>query len=315
MKLNKHTLRCLHEHFGEWMMHGPRFWQLHDFIMGENIVFEGSDGDVNADLHDPEEDEKTPEERQRERDMRLVTMTAGGVMIIPIEGTIMRGVSSFGGTSSVQIRRILRDAKAMPEVKGVMLAIDSPGGTVAGTDELAGSIKAFGQVKTIHTHVNGLMASAAFWTGSQVSRITATRTSEVGSLGTVAVVHDQSELAKKEGIKVHVISTGPHKGAFTPGSEVTEEQLADLQSIVDKLNVFFMEAVAESRNFSDKEVKNLFDGRVHVAADALKLGLIDGISTFEESVRALEMAVVSADEGADDETLVLAEAQRQRRRV
>lgn len=226
----------------------------------------------------------------------------------------MRGVSSFGGTSSIQVRRIIRNAVNNPDVKGIMLKIDSPGGTVAGTDEMSADIQAANQIKPVHAHVDGLMASAAYWTGSQVRTITATRTSEIGSLGTFAVVHDMSEMAKNDGIKVHVISTGPFKGAFTPGSEVTKDQLAELQTTVDKLNSFFMEDVQNAREFTNKEIESLFDGRIHIAEDALKLGLIDGVSSFEDAIRSLEqeaMAAFHEDDEEDDEEEALAIARAQ----
>lgn len=288
MKITKHNMRCFQDHMGRWMMNYDRLNALYSLVMSENITFDLENSDKAADKHDPEEDERN--------DMAITTMTNGGIMIIPIDGSIMRGVSSFGGTSSVQIRRIIRVAVRNPEVKGIMLRIDSPGGTVAGTDELAGDIRAASQIKPIRSHVEGLMASAAFWIGSQASLITASRTSEIGSLGTVAVVHDSSEMAKNEGIKVHVISTGDFKGAFTPGSEVTEEQLADLQEIVDELNEFFMEAVMNGRDMDAKTVKSLFDGRVHVAEKALSLKLIDGVMSFEESVRTFEKEVFVEDD-------------------
>lgn len=290
MKINKHTIRCFNDHFGHWMMEEKRFSQLYHVIMSENITFGSDSGPVKADKHDPDEDR---------RDADVFEMF-GDIMIIPIEGTIMRAESSFGGVSSVQIRRIIRGAANNPEIKGIMLKIDSPGGTVAGTDELAQEIRAANLIKPVHTHVDGLIASAAFWVGSQVSRLTITRTSEAGSLGTVAVVNDMSEMAKKEGIKVHVISTGKFKGAFTPGSEVTEDQLDDLRSIVEKLNVFFKEAVQDGRQLEAKVVNKLFDGRVHVAQDALELGLIDGISGFEEALRVLLVETLSKNNDSEE---------------
>lgn len=298
MKITKHNMRCFNEHMGNWMMHTQRFNQLHDLIMSDNISF--------SDLPDVAAmDDMTTEEH----DAMITPITQGGVMIIPIEGTIMRAQSSYGGTSSVQVRRILRNASTNPKVKGIMLKIDSPGGTVAGTDEMAADIAMVAALKPIHAHVDGLMASAAFWTGAQASYITATRTSEIGSLGTVAVVHDMSEAAAKEGIKVHVISTGPHKGAFTPGSEVTEAQLEDLQKTVDTLNVFFMNAVAEARGFDMDKTKSLFDGRTHIAADALDLGLIDGIAGFDEAIRNLENTV-ALDAVDSEEAIALARSRR-----
>jgi len=290
MKINKHNMRCFNDHMGRWMILETHLLSLYNLVTSEGITFES---DIKADEHDPDED------RQREDDMAITTMTRGGIMIVPIEGAMMRGVSSFGGVSTVQIRRVLRNAASDPEVKGILLRVDSPGGTVAGTDELAAEIKAIGQIKPIRTHVEGLMASASFWVGSQVSLITASRTSEIGSLGTVAVVHDMSEMAKKDGIKVHVVSTGPFKGAFTPGSEVTDAQLKDLQNIVEELNEFFMEAVQDGRGMDAKDVKKLFTGQVHVAANALKLGLIDSISTFEDAISSFERDVFEVDDGSD----------------
>lgn len=291
MKITKHNRKCFQSHFGRWMMEPDQFYALYNLIMSEKIEFDVNS--IDADKHDPDEDE------QRRDDMALTTMTAGGIMIVPIEGAIMRGVSSFGGTSSVQIRRVIRIAARNPEVKGILFRVDSPGGTVAGTDELVDDIRAVAQIKPIRSHVEGLGASAAVWIMSPSEVITASRTSEVGSLGTVAVVHDMSEMAKNDGIKVHVISTGDFKGAFTPGAEVTEEQLADLQSIVNDLNEFFMEAVQNGRGLDAKTVKKLFDGRVHVADTALKLGLIDGVMSFEQAIRSFERDVFVEDDGSD----------------
>lgn len=300
MKPNSHNVQCFNGYLGRWLIELGRGQQLFDLIMRENLVFTTEKEATEV----PEK--KTQDERNAERDARLVTMTGSGVMIVPIEGTMMRGVSKWGGTSSVQIRRILRNAVSDSKVKAIMLKVDSPGGTVAGTDDLAIEIKNTDRIKPVHTHVDNLMASAAFWTGAQARHVTASRMSEIGSLGTVAVVHDMSEMAKMEGVKVHVISTGDHKGAFTPGSEVTKDQLADLQSIVDKLNSFFMDAVAEARGFTPKETKALFDGRVHVAEDALKLNLIDGISTFDEALLALEETIEDDTELAESEILLRA---------
>lgn len=298
MKIYKHNMRCFQDHIGKWVMDEGHFYALYNLIMSEELTFDNSVTAAEEDDGDGE-DEMTPQERQKQDDIELTTITSGGIMIIPMEGTMMRGVSSFGGVSTVQIRRVLRMAASNNQVKGILLRADSPGGTVAGTDELADEIKVVGQIKPIRTHVEGLMASAMFWVGSQSSLVTASKTSQIGSLGTVAVVNDFSEMAKKDGIKVNVISTGPFKGAFTPGSEVTKAQLDDLQNIVDELNEVFMEAVQDGRGMDAKQVKKLFDGRVHVAGTALKLGLIDSISTFEQAIRSFENDVFEGDDGAE----------------
>lgn len=297
MIVNKHNLGCFQDHFGPWMMDLTRFQTLYNLVMSENITIDIKNQEIKV------EEIKAQEEGQTNPILNNTTLTAGGIRIISIDGTMMRGESSFGGTSTVTVRKMLRAAAVDPDTLGIMLQIDSPGGTVAGTDELAAETKSIGAIKPIRAHVTSLMASAAAWVGFQTSFITASRTSQTGSLGTVAVVHDMSEAAAKAGIKVHILSTGDFKGAFTPGSEVTKAQLADFQSIVIELNEFFKEAVMDGRGLSAKEVNKLFDGRVHLAEKALDLGLIDAVMPLEDAVRSFENEVAR-----DDSEGVLAKA-------
>ncbi len=168
-----HNKKCFMSHMGKWLMDEMHFNQLRSVILSEKVVIQAQDG---------EDDEK---------DMTLLLLT-NGILVMNVEGTIMKAESSFGGTSSVRMRQNLREAAANPQVRGIMLNISSPGGHVDGTDELALEIARTAEIKPVHAFANGLMASAAFWIGSQAAVISASRTSEVGSLGTVAVVHDFS---------------------------------------------------------------------------------------------------------------------------
>ena len=274
-----HNKKCFMSHMGKWLMDEMHFNQLRSVILSEKVVIQAQDG---------EDDEK---------DMTLLLLT-NGILVMNVEGTIMKAESSFGGTSSVRMRQNLREAAANPQVRGIMLNISSPGGHVDGTDELALEIARTAEIKPVHAFANGLMASAAFWIGSQAAVISASRTSEVGSLGTVAVVHDFSGAFEAEGIKTHVISTGKFKGAFVQGAEITEEMLEDLQASVDALNEFFMEAVESGRGMPRSQVKSLFDGRVHLAADALKLGLIDKVQSFEGAIA--DLTAVLPDSVSDE---------------
>ena len=109
----------------------------------------------------------------------------------------------------------------------------------------------------------------------------------IGSIGTVAVVQDMSGMAEAAGIKVHVISTGPYKGVGVPGAPVTDEQLAYLQDTVDSLNEHFLMGIRDGRNMPLGQVRKLADGRMHLAAEAKKLGLIDAVQTLDEMVAGL----------------------------
>ena len=106
----------------------------------------------------------------------------------------------------------------------------------------------------------------------------------VGSLGTFGVIEDSSGKAQMDGIKVHVLSTGNHKGAFVDGAPIKQEQLDEYQKLINELNGLFMAAVSGGRNMSAENVAKLFDGRVHVATTALALGLIDAVESLDEAL-------------------------------
>jgi protease-4 len=208
----------------------------------------------------------------------------GGVAHIQVIGQIAKGESSFGGASSVAIRQQVRAAVADDQVGAILLHIDSPGGTVAGTAALADDIRAADAKKPVHAHVEDLGASAAYWIAAQARRVTAERTSLVGSIGTVAYVVDTSKEYDANGWTAHVISSGGMKGAFADGVPITPEQIDYLQSLVDESTAHFVQAVAEGRKMDPKEARALADGRIHDAAKAKKIGLIDAVSTVDEVV-------------------------------
>lgn len=234
----------------------------------------------------------------------LMDKTDDGIAIVPMTGAMMKGDSKFGGVSTLRARRALRMAVADPEIDGIMLHIDSPGGTVAGTKELADDVRAAGASKLLYVHADDLIASAAYWVGSQATRLTANATAEVGSIGTLAIVEDTSGAAEMDGVKVHVISTGEFKGAFADGAPVTEAHLADLQQAVDDLNAHFLAGIAAGRGDrikaagggagslgAVKRLANELQGRVVIADKAMGMGLIDGVTSFDGAMDDLRKAI------------------------
>lgn len=271
---------CAAQHFGPWMV--------------EPAWFERAVAAVKAGLWTPLVHPKAAEgDAVKGAAGRVAYLrTQDGIAILSVEGQLTKGESSFsGGTSTVRLRQSIRQAVRDEAVKGILLLVDSPGGTVAGTAELAADVAAGAKVKPTHAHIEDLGASAAFWIASQASRVTAAPTSLVGSIGTVAVVEDSSGQLAKEGVVVHVVSTGPYKGAFTPGSPVTEEQLAYLQSYVDGLNEHFIAGVAAGRRMTADAVRKVADGRVHLAADAARMGLVDAVRDQDQAMADLRTAV------------------------
>lgn len=214
------------------------------------------------------------------------------IAVIKAAGTLMKGQSSLGGaTSTIQLRRELRAAVADPTVSGIMLAIDSPGGTVAGTDAVATDVRRARRAKPVHAFIDDLGASAAYWIASQAGAVYAgSPTALVGSIGTVLTVHDASAAAEREGVKTLVFATGPIKGAGTPGTAVSEEQAAYFQSIVNGIQQHFDSAVRSGRQMTASQLAAVRTGGVWPASEAVGLKLVDGIKSLDQAVEALAAA-------------------------
>ncbi len=264
----------LDEYFGLWAIHAQPFRAAVDRVNGldlrAHVTIEQTEPRASASSAYGAEYHLTP----------------GGVAIVSISGPMMKYVSSLsGGTSTVQSRRAVRAAVANKDVSAIVLQIDSPGGTVSGTFDLADDVAAANRKKPVVAYIEDMGASAAYAVASQCRAIFANRTALVGSIGTYAVIVDQSAQAAMIGWKVHVLSTGKFKGAGVAGTEVTAEQLAEWQRVVDELNEHFITTVAAGRRgLSEQQVRDLADGRVHVGQAAHALGLIDGIETFDAVV-------------------------------
>jgi signal peptide peptidase SppA len=237
-----------------------------------------------------------------------------GVAVISMVGPMTKARTSFGtGASTVEVRRMVRSAAMDPEVKGIMLRIDSPGGSVSGTEDLARDVAAANRKKPCATYFEDTGCSAAYWVGCQAASVWANRTAMVGSIGTYAVLYDSSGYAESVGVKVHVLSTGQYKGAGVDGAPVTDEQLAEFQRTVDSLNEHFLSAVARGRKMGLAQVRQIADGRVHVArsqnggSDALSLGLIDAVGSFDQAMADLRKTASSTAAKASNEDMFEAE--------
>jgi len=106
----------------------------------------------------------------------------------------------------------------------------------------------------------------------------------VGSIGVYTALQDWSGLYAREGVKVHVVRAGRFKGMGTAGTEVTAEQLTELQREVDEINAQFVGAVARGRRMTDEAAMELADGRIHRANAAKEMKLIDAVQTFDAAM-------------------------------
>ncbi len=221
-----------------------------------------------------------------------------GVAVIAISGFLSKHLGVFdrlfGAVSIGEIEAQVRAAAADQSINTTLLIIDSPGGSVAGMSDLADAIFEHRQIKPIAAYVSDLAASGGYYAASQADRIVADRDAIVGSIGVYVVLPDMSAAAAAEGVKVHVIRRGRFKGIETPGAAVSTEALEDLQRVVNELGDVFVADVARGRGarLPLPAVEALSDGRVHVGARAVELGLIDEIGTLTETLESLRAGSV-----------------------
>jgi signal peptide peptidase SppA len=195
------------------------------------------------------------------------------------------------GTSTVQTRADIRAAVNDDRVRGILLHVDSPGGTVAGTDDLADDISAANKRKPVHAYIEDLGASAAYYLASQAGRVSINKSGEVGSIGVYGVVFDMTERAERLGITVHVIKAGQYKAAGYPGTPITDEQLAEWQTLVDADYDMFVRAVARGRQVGVKVVREWADGRTFKSKTAVDMGLVDSVQTVDAAIAELRAEV------------------------
>lgn len=250
---------------------------------------------INIAAHITTQQAQQREPQQSGGGRRDYAMMDGGIALLEMSGAMTKyGSSLTGGGSTIAMRRAVRQAANDASVGGMMIKWDTPGGTAAGTHDLAQDIAAAAKQKPVFSYCEDLTASAGYWGACQATKVYSNGTGLVGSIGTFMAVWDYSQWAENEGIKAYVIRAGEHKGAGTPGTEITDEQLAEWQRLVNDLNAHFLAGVQSGRRMSKQQVAELADGRVHVGAEAAALGLTDGVKTFDAALAELRSAAKSS---------------------
>lgn len=226
----------------------------------------------------------------------LYTVSADGLATIDISGPMAKYGSSVqslvGGSSTLMTQQALRQASRDGAVSAIMLRIDSPGGTFAGSGDLAQAVATADAKKPTYAYIEDLGASAAYRVAARARKVYANADAQIGSIGTFAVMEDTSGAYAKEGIKVHVVSTGPYKGAGVEGTQITDAHLEETQRRVNALNEQFLTDVSQGRRMPMDKVRALADGRVHLAAAAKDFGLIDSVASWDQATREIGRALM-----------------------
>lgn len=201
--------------------------------------------------------------------------------------------SYFGRTSYNQIRRGLIEATLHPDVKAIVLNIDSGGGTANGVEDVGALIKQISASgKPVYSHSGGQMCSAAYWLGSSAMRCYSGASAEIGSISVLGIHTDVTKALADAGYKKTILRTGPEKALGNPFEKFSDKaknlELENMQVVHD----LFVSTVAENRHSTPEEIqKTVGSGRTFIGQKAMDVGLVDGIMTFDELVNTLQRKI------------------------
>ena len=206
---------------------------------------------------------------------------------IRLEGVISaEKYSGLFGVVTVTPEKIisqLDEAEKNPNVKAILIRVNSPGGSAAASQEIYEELKKV--EKPVVVSVSEVCASGAYYISAAADRIIANRSSSVGSIGVIMQIPNYEDLYEKLGIKYTTIKQGKFKDVGSPDRPITEEEKRLLEAQLKEIYRQFITDVAEARDMDVSEVEELATGWVFLGTEALDLGLIDEIGNYKDAIK------------------------------
>ncbi len=213
-----------------------------------------------------------------------------GISHVPFKGVLVDGAGDWekwaGAVSHQDITADIEEALADDQVDAIMFHTDSPGGTVAGSFELAELIAAANSEKPCMALVEGLCCSAAFLSLSGCSMIYGSRTSELGAIECYLPFCDISARYREAGLEMDIIKPDQsvHAAAGYPGTSLTDEQRDYMKSqVTDLLNMY----VTHLSEYRSQIPEDAMDGRTFIGERAIEVGMLDAITTKSQALTDL----------------------------
>jgi len=213
------------------------------------------------------------------------------IAVLSLEGVIVTSgdSASFLRGSAVSSKDFVKELKALDadaKVKGIIIEIDSPGGTAVASNEIADAIRNLN--KTNYAVIREVGASGAYWVASASDKIFASSLSITGSIGVIASYLQFSELFEKYGVEYERLVAGDKKDIGSPFRELNKNERNILQKKLDLMHEIFIQEVAENRGLNVSYVKGLSDGEFYLGKEALDLGLVDVLGSREDAVEMMK---------------------------
>jgi signal peptide peptidase SppA len=225
-----------------------------------------------------------------QRSRKPYAVTDAGIAVIEVSGSLVNRASGMdapsGLTSYEQLGNEILDAAADPQVRGILLRLDSYGGEANGAWDVASLIEEAARVKPVWASVDDWALSAGYLLASATDRIWVTRTGGVGSVGIIAMHLDQSGWDAANGLRYTTIFAGDRKNDFNPHEPLSDGARSVLMAEVDRLYGMFVDAVARRRGLSTGAVRSTEAG-IFYGEDSVAQGFADRVGTFREALAAM----------------------------
>ena len=219
-----------------------------------------------------------------------VESLSGNVALIPIDGVIVGSKDSQflfeSVTNSQEVVEFIEKAGKNPNIKAIILEINSPGGSAVASEEIADAVKKTN--KTTVAWIREAGASGAYWIASAADYIVANRVSITGSIGVIASYLEFPGLLDKYNITYQRLVSGKYKDIGSPYKEMTVEEKEIFQQNLDSIREYFVSEVAKNRNLNKKDVDKIANGLFYLGSQAKELGLVDELGGKDELISYIE---------------------------
>jgi len=216
------------------------------------------------------------------------------VAIIYIEGSMVADQSCEDESSSScssEVVKNLRKATSDPDIKAIVLRINSPGGTPVAAEEIISQINRTKAVKPVVVSMGDIATSAAYYVSSTTDSIYANPDTFTGSIGVIWVFKNKTKLYDDEGINYYIAKSGNFKDVGADWRGLSDGEKTYIQNIINESYDRFVSSVARGRNLPIDNIKSIADGRVYTGTKAKDIGLVDEIGGLYDAVdRAAKLA-------------------------
>ncbi len=224
----------------------------------------------------------------------LATALSGGhtssvSVMKPTSGKYVAGIRLHGEVNAEladEVVDLIEEASLDKDVAGVLLDVNSPGGSVVASQEIYDTIARKRETLPVVAYVREMAASGAYYSVASASKIVANRGSMVGSIGVILSTVETTELMKWAKLKPITMKTGSLKDAGSPVREWTEADKSYLQALIEDTRKVFVSDVVAMRKLEPEAVSHMADGRVVLGAEAVRLKLVDVVGSKEDALQA-----------------------------